>query len=200
MPDISPPTLQLTMPAETLKRFFPLLQRGVWIEVTTGSSLQQLLVDRFGIDREFVDRRITTIFLNNKAIDNLDTAFISPNATLALSSSMPGLVGATMQRGGYYAAMRSAITHNSEQRPASAADGRIRVKLFNLLMHDLGGLLLARGILLPTPEAAELLGGLKDGINSVKFQGVSLPPRRLQQKAWIMGQPDELRLQILFDA
>jgi len=200
MPDISPPTLQLTMPATTLTRFFPLLQRGVWIEVTTGGSLQQLLVDRFGIGQEFIDQRITTIFLNNKAIDDLDTAFISPNATLALSSSMPGLVGATMQRGGFYAAMRSAITHNSEQRPPPAAAGRIRVKLFNLLMHDLGGLLLARGILLPTPEVAELLDGLRGGVSRVEFRGVSLPPRRLQQKAWVMGQPDELRLQILFDA
>ncbi|GBE14961.1 hypothetical protein BMS3Abin14_01015 [bacterium BMS3Abin14] len=184
MLDVSPPTLQLTMPAEALTRFFPLLRRGVWIEVETGNSLQQLLVDQLGIGQEFIDRRITTIFLNSKVVDNLDAAFISPDATLALSSAVPGLVGATMQRGGFYATMRGAVTRSPERRPTSGACGRIRVKLFNLLMHDLGDLLLARGIILPTTEATEL-------------QGISLPPQKLQQEG--MGQAGELRLQILFD-
>ena len=66
-------------------------------------------------------------------------------AWLALSAAMPGLVGATLRRGGTYAAMRAAITRAAERGAAAAREEPlVRVKLFNLLIDELGPLLLAR--------------------------------------------------------
>ena len=36
--------------------------------------------------------------------------------TLALSAAMPGLVGATMRRGGYFAGLRANISHRDQDR------------------------------------------------------------------------------------
>jgi hypothetical protein len=73
---------------------------------------------------------------------------------------MPGLVGATLRKGGYYAAMRAAITLAAEQG-APAAGGpvvEVQVKLFNLLIEELGPVLLAHGFALTPAEARALLG------------------------------------------
>jgi hypothetical protein len=55
--------------------------------------------------------------------------------------------------------MRAAITHGLESPPPSGAGavGTVRVKLFNLLIPELGPVLLARGIVLEQREVAEAL-------------------------------------------
>jgi hypothetical protein len=71
---------------------------------------------------------------------------------------MPGLVGATLRRGGYYAAMRAAITQGAERASEIGPGGiLVRVKLFNLLVPELGPVLLARGVVLAREDAAALL-------------------------------------------
>ena len=94
---------------EQAGRFFPLLQQGFTVRARTGCSIRELLCGQFGIDPDYLKQRITTIFLNGKAIDDPESSRVADGATLALSAAMPGLVGATMRRGGYYAAMRGAI-------------------------------------------------------------------------------------------
>ena len=72
---------------------------------------------------------------------------------------MPGLVGATMRRSGFYATLRQGITHAESGNQISAGHGTISLKLFNLLLPELAPLILARGILL---QREELDGLLKD--------------------------------------
>jgi len=95
-----------------------------------------------------VSGRITTIFLNSKAVDKAGTAVIRDNDVLALSGAMPGLVGATMRSGGYYAAMRGAMTYSDDRVIPVGQRGVITLKLFNLLLAELGPRLLLRGFLL----------------------------------------------------
>jgi hypothetical protein len=73
---------------------------------------------------------------------------------------MPGLVGATMRRGGFYAALRQGISHVTESGTAAGEGGTVRVKLFNLLLAELGPLVLARGLILERGELDELLQNL----------------------------------------
>jgi hypothetical protein len=143
---------------EQLSAFFLLLQQGVWLRVETGCSVASLLTEQFGIAENYIVERVTTLFLDFKPIDDLQTSYVGDGSTLALSSAMPGLVGTTMRRGSHLAAMRDNISCHTLQ-PAACGMGRIRIKLFNLLMNELGAIFLAHGICL---SAAELDSFLKE--------------------------------------
>jgi hypothetical protein len=143
--------------------FFPLLQSGVLVAVTLGCSLKSLLCDQFAIPAEYVTDRITTIFLDNCPVDDLDRTIIQAGGRLTLSAAMPGLVGATMRRGGFYAALRQGISHVVEGGTTAGNTGAIRLKLFNLLLAEIGPLVLARGLILESDELKELQNSLSDG-------------------------------------
>lgn len=161
VPDNSPPQphLTLTVPREQLGEFSLILQQGFTISARVGCSLKELLCGQLGLSEEYVTERITTIFLNGKPIDNLESAIVLDGATIALSAAMPGLVGATMRRGGYYAAMRGAITYRTGETDSLGGYGTVRIKLFNLLLPELGPAFLNRGIMLPATVLSEFLSG-----------------------------------------
>lgn len=154
--------LTLTLPA-----FKALLQRGVGIPDGTGVSVRAFLQDTLGIDPSYVEESLQTVFLDGHPVDDFDRAFVRPGTVLALSGAMPGLAGATLRRGGYYARLREGISHEG----ADSADGGreleagergvVVVKLFNRPLADLAGTMAARPLLAPSdaldglgPEAA----------------------------------------------
>jgi len=150
--------LCLTVKETAVSLFFPLLQQGFGEDVPTGISVRELLSGTFGIPAEYVENRIQTIFLDGKPIDDMDAAIVRDGSTLALSSAMPGVLGATLRRGGYYAGMRSQITHTEAAEAPVSADGRITVKLFNMTVRELGPLFLLRGIGIEAAEAGDFFG------------------------------------------
>jgi hypothetical protein len=152
-----PSRLNLTLESDQLKLFFPLLQKGVTVPFSAGCTLNSLLCDQFAIPADFVTDRITTIFLNNHPVDDLDRAIVHDGSQVALSAAMPGLVGATMRRGGFYAALRQGISLIADSGAAAGECGTVRVKLFNLLLGELGPLVLAHGLILQRDELNELL-------------------------------------------
>jgi hypothetical protein len=152
-------TVALRIAEEQLGSFFPLLQRGVTVQAEVGCSLRELLCGQFGIPADYVAGRITTIFLDNRPVDVLDST-IREGARVALSAAMPGLVGAVMRRSGFYAALRQGISHSETAGETKAGSGTVRLKLFNLLLPELAPLILARGVLLERQELDGLLGEL----------------------------------------
>ena len=153
--------LALRIEREQLDLFFPLLQRGVAVQVEVGFPLRELLCAQLGIPEEYVAGRITTIFLDNRPVDDLDRSLIHDGSRVTLSAAMPGLVGATMRRSGVYAVLRQGITHTEGGGGLGTGHGIIRLKLFNLLLPELSPLILARGILLERDELDRLLQELK---------------------------------------
>ena len=153
-------TLSLQLPVDQLSVFFPLLQKGITVPATVGCTLNSLLIDQFLIPAEYVTDRITTIFMDNHPVDDLDRTIIQNGSRVTLSAAMPGLVGATMRRGGFYAALRQGISHLLESDTADDACGTVRLKLFNLLLAEVGPLVLARGLILERAELDELLASL----------------------------------------
>jgi hypothetical protein len=149
-----------------------------------GCSVRELLCDQFDIAGEYVTGRITTIFQDGKAIDDLDVAIVRDGARLTLSAAMPGLVGATMRRGGFYAAMRGSITHRETGENALREGGVIRMKLFNLLLAELGPAFLQRGIGLTAAELADFLARRPaifwQGCRKILLNGAPLEPERLK--------------------
>ena len=154
------PTVPVTLPRHA---FIVLLQRGVGIPDGTGLTVREFLQETLGIDALYVEERLQTVFLEGHPVDDLDRALVRPGAVLALSGAMPGLAGATMRRGGYYARMREGISYSGAD--AAEGDGRtsfVVVKLFNRPLADLAETLAARPLLVPAdaidgldPEAAD---------------------------------------------
>ncbi len=153
-------TMKLQLAADQLNIFFPILQKGVTIPATVGCTLKSLLCDQFAIPADYVTDRITTIFMNNCPVDDLERTIIQDGSRVTLSAAMPGLVGATMRRGGFYAALRQGISHVMDSGTSANECGTVRLKLFNLLLAELGPLVLARGMLLEADELSELLQNL----------------------------------------
>lgn len=126
--------------------FFGLLGFGFFIDVKTGCSLKEFLSDYLGLDPLYIEDRIQTIFLDGKAVDNIDSCVIKNGSSIALSAAMPGLVGATLRRKSHYASMRSQISQEDESALGSGTKGRVTVKLFNLIAKELGNELLEHGV------------------------------------------------------
>ena len=156
------PSLEIGLSPELLQIFFPLFQQGVRVEVEVGCTVKELLTGQFGISADYLAGRITTLFLNSKAIDDAATAVVLDGAVLALSGAMPGLVGATMRSGGHLAAMRGNMTYQNATEEVSARQGQITLKLFNLLLSELGPRVLQWGILLKVSQFRELLEAQPD--------------------------------------
>jgi hypothetical protein len=70
---------------------------------------------------------------------------------------MPGLVGATLRRGGHLAAMRSQISHNQKETTLKDQRGKVTLKLFNLTTRDIGPFFLAQGIWLSGTDFENIL-------------------------------------------
>jgi len=140
--------LQISVNAAQLPEFFQLLQQGIILRREVGCIVKSFLYHQLQLSGEFVEDKIQTIFLDGKPVDDLDTAYVKDGCSLALSAAMPGLVGATMRRRGYYASLRAQISHGSEaENPSSTAEGYVTLKLFNLVTEFLGKTLLQNGVL-----------------------------------------------------
>ncbi|MBW2572658.1 MAG: hypothetical protein JRE61_09975, partial [Deltaproteobacteria bacterium] len=75
--------LELTVESDRLSLFSSLLGQGFTLKVRTGCSLRELLCVQLGVSADYVDQRIQTIFLDGKAVDNIDTAVVRHGSTLA---------------------------------------------------------------------------------------------------------------------
>ena len=100
--------------------FYPVLQKGFLQITSTGFSIRNFLKDQCRIENQYIDERITTRRLDFKPIDKVDTAHISEGSTLALSGSMPGLVGAILKAGSFYSSFResSSVLISSTYTPS----------------------------------------------------------------------------------
>jgi hypothetical protein len=162
--------------------FFPLLQKGFQIEIES-DNLNHLLSERCGLGPEEVKGRIQTLFLNGKPVDDFTTTHVQDGDCLALSAAMPGLVGATMRSGGVLAGFRRSISHCEKAPQSAPREGLLSVKLFNLLIKEMGPRFLRKGILVDVGELGILFNTISDldwkscrraALNSQKIDADSL--------------------------
>ena len=137
--------LDLTIDNSLIPRFFILLQQGVLLRTHVGCSLQVFLSEEIGAGQDTIDK-IQSIFLDGRPVDDLSEATIKDGSVLALSAALPGLVGATLRRGGAYSSFRNTITYHEDSVHRHSGEGFVQIKLFNLLMDELGPALLKRGV------------------------------------------------------
>jgi hypothetical protein len=138
--------LSLTVTSKLMPLFFQILGPGIMIKTHIGGNMKDLLIHQVGINEDYLENRIQTIFLNGKPVDDMNTAVVENGSVIALSAAMPGLVGATMRRGGFYSSMRSQISYNKNEFSADQGEGHIILKFFNLVVRELGPAFLKKGI------------------------------------------------------
>ena len=138
--------LSLILEKTLIPIFYQLLSKGFIIHAQTGCTMKELLCGQLGIKDDYLEERIQTIFLDDKIVDDVNSAVIREGSILALSAAMPGVLGATLRKGGRYAPMRSQISHDKDIPSDLHKKGEVTIKLFNLIVRELGPLFLERGI------------------------------------------------------
>lgn len=196
--NVSAQRLSVVVTSKVVPLFYQILGHGFCVNVQTGSSVKELLCNQLGIHEDYLDQRIKSIFLNGKVVDDADTAIVDKDATLALSGAMPGLVGAILRSGGFYAPMRSQISHERNIAPSQHRQGTITLKLWNLVVKELGPTFLDRGIWI---QSAEMRGfierhweALKTGCSAVELDGKQASIEQLDNFA---GGADPVFLQVI---
>lgn len=128
--------------------------------------MNSLLCEQLGLGPEYVERRIKTLLLDGKPVDDINSAIIRDGSTLALSAAMPGLAGAVLRRGGYYASMRSTISHREETEAERPHDGTVSLKLFNILLREIGPAFLEKGIWVHGKDLQNFIEGKLDELST----------------------------------
>jgi hypothetical protein len=150
------PHLAVVVNEGLVSSFFLLLQQGVKIRRSIGCSVDVFLRQEVGAAPETIEK-IQSIMLDGKPVDDTSSALIHDGSTLALSAAMPGLVGATLRRGGAYSAFRSGITYRETGTACAPGEGWVEIKIFNLLMAALGPDLFRKGVLVRAADFLSLL-------------------------------------------
>ena len=142
-----------------LRWFLPILRKGFETRARNRASIREFFCRDMGGDPECLDRRIQTLFLNGKPVDDVDSTPIDDGAVLAFSSAMPGVAGATLRKGGTYAPMRAAISRHEDKKDSRDEYGHVTLKLFNMVAEELGGFFLEKGIFVNGSDIEYLFGG-----------------------------------------
>ncbi len=139
------PDICLTVEATRLPVFHEILAAGFHVPAPAGVSIRKVLTTHIGLDARYLEARVQTIFLNGRVVDDFDQTKIKAGDVLALSSAMPGLVGAVFRKESPLSGMRGlAISETAAAETENS--GEIILKLFNQVARDLGPDFLAAGI------------------------------------------------------
>jgi hypothetical protein len=175
--------LILTVTAAEYPKFAGLLNAGFMVNIRVGESVKTFVCERLGIEEAYFEERVQTLFLDSKPVDDPVTAVVKDGSILALSAAMPGLVGATFRKGGRYSWMRGSISHSDNNDVTTRKTGWVTVKLFNLILKELGPFFLGAGVWLKgeTIQAffADRFNRLAGDIQSVNLNGRELAPQAL---------------------
>jgi hypothetical protein len=193
--------VQISLPPAAIGGLFSLMGQGISVETPLGISIQQLLEEHLHFGRDYIRDRIQTIFINGQAVDREGEILVHEGAVIALSAAMPGLVGATLRKGGHLSAMRSNISRARSNEVAKSKRGRVIIKLFNLIAREMGPEMLSQGVWISGAQLAETVQILAtfgmDTKGAFRWNGALLDPDQLVGKVL----PEEgLFLQIDFVA
>jgi hypothetical protein len=185
------PHLAFIVEQPLVARFFLLLQQGVSIRRRVGCSVETFLREEISAGPGTIEK-IQSIVMDGKPVDDIGSALVHDGSVLALSAAMPGLVGATLRRGGAYSSFRSAITYHETGNVCAPREGWVTVKIFNLLMAEMGPDLLRTGVLLRSSDLqdllAELVQDLRQGCRRVTLDGAPIDVGKLETSPALAGK------------
>ena len=181
--------LHLRVRADLLPSFCLLAGGGFTVCARTGRSIRDLLCRQLEIPPDYLEKRIQTIFLDGKAVDDPDITIVRPNSTIALSAAMPGIAGAMFRKGSACATMRTQIVQvNRDADRVVECRGRLVIKLFNMVQVEIGPMMLRRGMQIPGAALSDLFEGRTDafrsGILTARLGHAPVSTRDLFERDW----------------
>jgi hypothetical protein len=180
--------VSLGIEAHLISRFLKLIEHGFRMKIKTGRTVRELLCGQLGVSEDYLDNRIQTIFLDGKAVDDADNAWVNAGSRLALSAAMPGLVGATFRKGGRYAALRSSISYSKTKTSGVRGKGKITLKLFNMVAKELGPVFLRNGVIIDGNTfqnfVVDNLEDLKAACSSILLNNTKIGVAQLKELKW----------------
>ncbi len=180
--------LSLILEKTLIPIFYQLLSKGFIIHPRTGCTIKELLCGQLGIKDDYLDKRIQTIFLDDKVVDDVNSAVIREGSILALSAAMPGILGATLRKGGWYAPMRKQISHDKDVASDTHLKGEITIKLFNLIVRELGPLFLEQGVYVNGQDFFDITARnekvFMTGCKKALKDGTDIDPEKLIEVEW----------------
>ena len=180
--------LSLTLEKTLIPVFYQLLSQGFAIQAQLGCTIKELLCGQIGIKDDYLEERIQTIFLDYKTVDDVNSAVIREGSILALSAAMPGVLGATLRKGGWYAPMRRQISHDKDMPSDLHKKGEVTIKLFNLIARELGPLFLEQGIRVKGEDFFDITARnekvFMTGCKKAIKDGNDIIPEKLMEVEW----------------
>lgn len=187
------PRIIFVVDGPLVANFFSLLQQGVKIRSRIGCSFASFLSEEIGAGAGTIEK-IQSVILDGKPVDELESSTIRDGSVIALSAAMPGLVGATLRRGGGFSSLRSTITYHEAGGECIQGEGLVQIKIFNLLMSELGPNLLRKGVIIRSEDfirfAAEQSEDFWRGCRLVTFDGEPLNALALADDARLSGKKE----------
>ncbi|MFC1840554.1 hypothetical protein ACFL1N_13300 [Thermodesulfobacteriota bacterium] len=116
------------------------------MKAQVGCNITDLFCGQFGISPEYFEERVQTIFLDGNPVDDTLSAIVKDGSHIAISGAMPGLVGAVLRKRGFYSSLRSGISYREDSKSGFSEEGTVFLKIFNLLLKELGPVFLEKGI------------------------------------------------------
>lgn len=176
-----------------------ILQRGFIFITHVGRSIRSFLRDELGLSPDYIEEKISTVFLDSRPVDDLESTIIRNDSELTLSAAMPGLVGVTLKRGSILASFRETITHRETNNIEASEEGTVHIKLFNIMMRELGPVFLARGILVRASVLSEFIENSMDAIrekcSKIILNGKSVKPHKFH--GLTVSQGERVFLQVV---
>ena len=186
-------TLRLTLSGKDRFPCAELFGRGVRLGVRAGGSVRELLCGQLGVAESYLDERIQTVFVNGRAVDDVNQSRVDVGDVLSLSAAMPGLVGATLRRGGHLAVLRKNISYAGSDTGDDRGGGTVTLKLFNMVARELGPRLLEHGVI---AAGRDLSGPLKAAEPHVKAVERSGAPASMAELSDLLDSDREVLLRV----
>jgi len=180
--------LTITADKAFIPKYFSLIQSGFTVEAVIGVSIESFLCHQMGLSDDYVEERIQTLFLDSKPVDDATTVLIEDGSRLALSAAMPGVAGALFRKGGKYSAMRGSISYKSQGGAKDEETGWVTIKLFNLILKELGSFFFSRGVWIDGRAVQDFFSrppeGLLGNILKVEKNGSEIEADALLNQPW----------------
>jgi hypothetical protein len=180
--------LELRCDERCLASLLGLFQIGAQFRVKTGLSVRALLCGELGIDSQYLDGRVGTLFLDGKPVDDVDHSLVRDGSVLSLSAALPGFAGAALRKGGFYAGMRRGITHAEEEITGAGGLGTVTLKLYNMVAQELGPRFLKEGVLVPAQAIKDFFTARSESFfsrcGSAVLNGDEIKPASLASIQW----------------
>lgn len=183
-------TLRLRMEATRFRAFMRFLLEGFRVKVLNGWSIGELLTKHYGLTMDYIEDRIRCIFLNFAPADDVDANFVQDGSILSLCDAVPGLAGSTMRRDTpHLRELRGISATELETKSLKAGTpGFIHVKLFNMMVRELGPTLLDKGLWLGGEDLEKFLkeqdGEFWSGCRGAELDGQKIDKSEIQKVKW----------------